>query len=305
VVLAALTRLLPRGLWSHRIVTPATLLRWHRQLVTRKWTYPHTGRSRGRPPTTAAVKALVLRLAKENPTWGYRRVHGELIGLGVNTVCPATVWNILKGAGVDPSPRREGPTWREFCTAQAKTMLACDFAHVDTVFLRRLYILFVIELDTRRVHLLGVTCHPTGPRATQVARDFVSTLEDRGHCFRRLVRDRDTKFTPRSTPCSPASPSACCDPLCALCARTPTPNGGSEPCAPSACTRILIAGPAHLRVVLDEYLAHYNTHRPHRSLDQQPPAGRQLRVITGDAQLDCVERKEVLGGPLNQYAHAA
>jgi putative transposase len=114
-------------------------MRWHRQLITRKWTYPHTGRnSSGRPPTAAAVKALVLRLAKENPTWGYRRIHGELTGLGV-TVCPSTVWNILQAAGIDPCPRRDGQSWREFCTAQAKTMLACDLAHVDTVFLRRLY----------------------------------------------------------------------------------------------------------------------------------------------------------------------
>jgi putative transposase len=194
VVLAALTRLLPRRLCSHRIVTPATLLRWHRQLVARKWTYPRTGPRPGRPPTTAAIKALVVRLAKENQTWGYRRVHGELTGLGV-TVCPSTVWNILKAAGIDPSPRREGPSWREFCTAQATTMLACDVAHVDTVFLRRIYILFVIELDTRRVHLLGVTPHPTGPWATQVARSFVAALDDQGHSFRRLVRDRDTKFT--------------------------------------------------------------------------------------------------------------
>lgn len=124
-----------------------------------------TGRRPGRPPTAAAVKALVLRLARENPAWGYRRIHGELAGLGV-TACPATVWNILKAAEIDPSPQRDGPSWREFCAAQAKTMLACDFAHVDTVFLRRLYALFVIELDARRVHLLGVIHHPTGPWTT-------------------------------------------------------------------------------------------------------------------------------------------
>ena len=194
VVLAALSRLLPRRLRNHRLVTPATLLRWHRKLVTRKWTYPPTGRGPGRPPTAATIKALALRLAKENPKWGYRRIHGELTGLGVR-VCPATVWNVLKAAGVDPSPRQEGPSWREFCSVQAKTMLACDFAHVDTIFLRRFYVLFVIELHTRRVHLLGVTRKPTGAWATQAARNFVSTLDQYGHSFRRLIRDRDAKFT--------------------------------------------------------------------------------------------------------------
>ncbi len=169
VMLAALSRLLPRYLLNHRIVTPATLLGWHRRVVRREGTYPSTGDRSGRPPTPAAVKALVLRLARENAGWGYRRVHGELTGVGVQ-VCPATVWNILQAAGVGPSPRRAGPSWREFCTAQAETMLACDFAHLDTVLVRRLYMLFVIELHTRRVHLLGITHHPTGPWATQVAR---------------------------------------------------------------------------------------------------------------------------------------
>jgi len=192
-VLAALSRLLPRALRNHRIVSPSILLRSNRKLVTRKWTYPPTGRGPGRPQTAATVRALVLRLARENAGWGYRRVHGELTGLGVK-VCPATVWNILQAAGVDPSPRRAGPTWREFCTAQAKTMLACDFNHVDTIFPRRLYILFVIELDTRRVHRLGITHHPTGPWATQVARNFVSSLDEHAHSFRRLIRDRDSKF---------------------------------------------------------------------------------------------------------------
>jgi putative transposase len=140
VVLAALTRLLPRWLWSHRIVTPATLPRWHRPLVTRKWTYPHTGRRPGRRRPRRRSRRWWCASPDRTRRGGYRRVHGELTGLGVNTVCPATVWNIVKAAGVDPSPRREGRTWREFRAAQAKTMLACDVAHVDTVFLRRLYI---------------------------------------------------------------------------------------------------------------------------------------------------------------------
>jgi putative transposase len=257
-----------------------------------------------RPSTAAAVKSLVLRLAKENPTWGYRRVHGELTGLGV-TVCPATVWNILTAAGVDPSPQREGPSWREFCTAQAKTMLACDFAHVDTVFLRRIYILFVIELDTRRVHLLGVTRHPTGLWATQVARDFVATFEERGHAFRRLIRDRDTKFTVAfDAVFASTGITVLRSPV-----RAPRANAYAErwirTLRAECLDRILIAGPAHLRGVLDEYLEHYNTHRPHRSLDQHPPAGPRLSMISaklGDRHLD---RREVLGGLINEYVHAA
>ena len=304
VVLATLCRLLPRPLWDRRLVTPGTILRWHRQLVTRKWTYPPKGGRSGRPPTTAAIKSLVRRLAIENPSWGYRRIHGELAGLEIK-VCPATVWNILTAAGVDPAPRRQGPTWREFCTAQAKTMLACDFAHVDTIFLRRLYLLFVIELDTRRVHLLGVTRHPTGAWATQAARNFISTLDEQGHCFRRLIRDRDSKYTPAfDAVFTSTGISVLRSPI-----RAPRANAYAERwirTLRAECTdRLLITGPAHLRAVLDEYLEHYNSHRPHRSRDQQPPAGPRLSLISGDRCETHVDRKEVLGGLINEYTHAA
>ncbi len=245
----------------------------------------------------------MLRLAKENPTWGYRRIHGEITGVGV-TVCPATVWNIMKAAGIDPSPRREGPSWRELCTAQAKTMLACDFAHVDTVFLRRLYVLFVIELDTRRVHLLGVTRPPTGPWATQAARNFLSTLEEHAHPFRRLSRDRDSKFTTAfDAVFASTGVSVLRSPV-----RAPRANAYAErwirTLRVECLDRMLIVGSAHLRVALDEYVAHYNTHRPHRSLDQQSPVPR-LSITAGDAYHGPVERKEVLGGLINQYVHAA
>ncbi len=195
-VLAALTGLLPRGVLRARIVTPETLLRWHRQLVARHWTYPpKTKPVGGRPRTAAVIRELVIRFANENSGGGHRRVHGELVGLGYRVV-PATVWNILQKAGLDPAPRRSGPSWREFCRTQATTMLACDFFTVDTVLLRRIYVFFVLEVGTRRVHILGVTRHPTGEWVTQQARNFMMVLGERADGFRFLVRDRDTKFTP-------------------------------------------------------------------------------------------------------------
>ena len=153
-ILAALARLLSKERRHDRMVTPDTLLRWHRALVNRHWTKPH--RPPGRPPLSAQLRRLILRMAAENPTWGYRRIHGELAQLGYR-VAPSTVWLLLNRAGIDPAPRRAGLTWRQFLSAQAEGILACDFFHVDTVLLRRLYVLFVIEVSSRRIHLLGVT----------------------------------------------------------------------------------------------------------------------------------------------------
>jgi transposase len=155
-------------------VTPATLLAWHRRLVTRKWDY--TSRRRpGRPPTAAAIRKLVIRIATDNPTWGHRRVHGELVKLG-HPIAASTVWQILHDAGIDPAPRRTGPTWKQFLTAQAHSILATGFFHVDTVLLRRIYALIVIEHGTRRAHLAGITAHPDGAWATQAARNFLMGL---------------------------------------------------------------------------------------------------------------------------------
>jgi hypothetical protein len=146
-MLSALSRLLPANLRRLRLVSPRTLLRWHAQLVARRWTYPR--RQPGRPPVAQPIRALVLRLARENPGWGYRRIQGELVGLG-HPIAASTVWKILKAADIDPAPQRSGPTWRQFLAAQAHAILAVDFVHVDTIFLRRLYILIVIEHDRRR-----------------------------------------------------------------------------------------------------------------------------------------------------------
>jgi putative transposase len=173
--LAALSRLIPRGRWGGVFtVTPATLLAWHRRLVTRKWDYSSRRRP-GRPATAAAISKLVIRIATDNPTWGHRRVQGELVKLG-NPIASSTVWQILHAAGIDPAPRRAGPTWKQFLTAQARGILAIDFVHVDTVLLRRIYALIIIEHGTRRVHLGGITANPNGAWTTQAARNVMMDL---------------------------------------------------------------------------------------------------------------------------------
>jgi putative transposase len=192
-VLAGLARLLTRPAWGGLSVQPATLLRWHHAVVRRRWTYPHR---RGRPPVARELRALVLRLARENPTWGYRRIHDELCRLGHNDrIGATTVWTILQRAGVAPAPKRSALTWRQFLQAQAASVLAVDFFTVETVLLRRLYVLFAIEVATRRVHVLGVTPHPVGEWVVQQARNLLVTIGDDLGRFRLLIRDRDAKFT--------------------------------------------------------------------------------------------------------------
>ena len=193
-VLAALARLLPGSQLRQLrlIVSPRTLLRWHADIVRRHWIYPR--RAPGRPRTALSIRELVLEMARDNPSWGYRRIHGELVGLG-HKLAPSTVWRILKDAGIDPAPTRSELTWQAFLQAQATTILAADFFHVDTVVLRRLYVLFVIEHGTRRVHPAGITAHPTGEWVTQQARNLLMNLGGHADSFKFLIRDRDAKFT--------------------------------------------------------------------------------------------------------------
>ena len=233
LVLAVLARLLPRERWSAFLVTPATLLRWHRELVRRRWTYPHRhGERRGLDPS---VVDLVLRLAEENPRWGYRRIAGECAKLGV-TVSATSVRTILRRHRLKPAPRRSGPSWTQFLRAQADGVLACDFLTVETIGLSRLYVLFVIELDRRRVWLAGVTANPTGAWVAQQAREPLMDMGAQAGRFQSLIRDATPSSPRHSTTSSPPTASAWSARQYGRRRRTPMPNAGSARSGPNAWT---------------------------------------------------------------------
>ena len=301
-VLAALTRRLPTA--SRRqlalIVTARTLLRWHAELVKRRWTYQR--RTPGRPRTGPTFRRLVLEMARDNPTWGYRRICGELTGLGYK-IAPSTIWEILKAAGIDPAPQRAAASWRQFLSVQAKTIAAVDFFHVDTVFLRRLYVLFVIEHHRRRVHLAGITAHPAAAWTVQQARNMLMDLGERTDGLKFLIRDRDAKYTGAFDAVFAAAGTR----IITTPVRAPRANAICEQWIASArreCTdRILITGRRHLQQTLSEYADHYNTHRPHRTLSQQPPGGR-THMAPADDNIR-VRRRDRLGGLLHEYSQVA
>jgi transposase InsO family protein len=301
--LAALSRLVSRHRWPEVFpVTPATILRWHRDLVARKWDY--TSRRRpGRPSTSTSLKTLVVRLARENPVWGHRRIQGELARLG-RAVAASTVWEILHAAGIDPAPRRAGPTWREFLAAQAHAIIACDFLVVETVLLRRLHVLVFIEHGTRRLHLAGVTAHPTGAWAVQQARNLAMDLDDRLSTLRFLIHDRDPLFTAAFGEVFKAEGL---DVITTL-PRTPRMNAMCERVIGTLrrelLDRTLVLNERHLALMVRKYLAHYNGHRPHQSRQQRPP-GIETQPVRDVANLWSVRRKPVVAGLINEYHEAA
>ncbi len=302
-VLAGVARLLPRRRLGRFFVQPETLLRWHRDLVAKHWTYP---RSRpGRPGIAKGTTALVVRLAKENPDWGYRRVHGEMATMGI-AIAPSSVWAILKRHGVEPSPRRSGPTWAEFLSAQAKGLMACDFFHVDTVLLRRLYVLVFIHHDTRLVRIAGVTAKPVSDWVTQQARNLSMELADGASAIKFVVRDRDTKYTGSfnavfvadgvrviRTPVRAPRANAICERVIGTIRR-------------ECLDRMLILGRRHLDAVLAEYVAHYNTHRLHRTLGQRAPSTLDATPAPiDDIDLGKLRRTDRLGGLIHEYRMVA
>jgi putative transposase len=299
-VLAALTRLLPTRRRCGLLVTPSTILRWHRRLIARRWT-TQPARS-GRPAIPAGLRALAVRLATENSSWGYRRIHGELAGLGYQ-IGASTIWKILHDAGFDPSARRAGPSWAEFLRAHAHGILACDLFHLDTITLHRLYAFFVIEHARRRVHILGVTAHPTGAWLTQLARNLSMDLDDAGQRFRFLIRDRDAKFTAAFNAVFTANHMQ----IIKSPVRAPRANAIAERFVGTIrrelLDHILITNRQHAMTALETFEQHYNDHRPHRTLGQAAP----LRPLPDGSrtEIKTVRRYDRLGGLLHEYQQVA
>jgi transposase InsO family protein len=284
------------------LVRPETLLRWHGRMVRRHSTYPTT--STGRPPISDHVRQLVVRLARENPRWGYQRIHGELLRLGVR-VSASSIRRVLRAHGLDPAPRRASTSWRSFLCQQAAGIIACDFFTVDTVWLRRLHVLFFIELGSRRVHLGGVTDHPTGLWVAQQARNLLVNRGDQAAAWKFLIRDRDAKFTRvfddvwRST-----GSEVICTPV-----QAPNANAYAERWVGTVrrecLDQLLIVGRQQLVRVLRRYVEHYNRRRPHRGLAYATPVPSDRAEARNAPNLGRLRRRDVLGGLIHEYEYAA
>jgi len=301
-LLAMLSGTLPRTRWSSFLVTPDTILRWHRRLVTRKWTQPQPGG--GRPALASDVVVLILRLARENPRWGYWRIQGELKKLGIS-VAATSIRTVLLRNGLRPAPRRASVTWRAFLRAQASGIVAVDFFTVETVRLKTLYVLFLIELHTRRVRLAGVTDHPNGLWVAQRARELSMSRDGETKAGtsapRFLVRDRDSKFTRAFDDVFAA------DGIQTITTPIQAPNANAfaerwvRTVRRECLDWMLIWGRRHLERVLGEYVRHYNDERPHRGLALRPPRGIDIGVTPGGVDAVRVRRRDRLGGLVHEY----
>jgi transposase InsO family protein len=280
------------------LVTPDTVLRWHRGIVRRRWAARSMRGKTGRPATRRNIKALVLRLARENPGWGYRRIHGELAGLGVK-VAASTVWEVLKKAGIDPAPRRTGPTWPQFLRSQAEAILACDFFTADLLNGTQAYVLAVIEHATRRIRILGVTLHPTGEWTAQQARNLITDLGEQAHRVKFMIRDRGSNYTAAFD--AVLADAGIRTVLCNV--RTPRMNAIAERwiggCRRELLDRALVWDQAHLRRMLRKYETHHNQHRPHRSLNAAAP----LKPLPEPVDLERygIRRHACIDGMINEY----
>jgi hypothetical protein len=297
VILAAASRSIPRVRWSSFLVTPATLLRWHRELVRKKWTYGKTGRP-GRPPIEPHVRELVLRIARDNPRWGCVRIKGELAKLGI-AVSAATIRTLIRSARLGPAPRRAGPSWTQFLRAQAQGVVACDFFTVETAWLQTLYVLLFIELGSRRIQLSSSTEHPDAAWVTQQARNIVMDLDDRPTAVRFLIRDRDTKFVgPFDEVFRSEGARVIRTPV-----RAPNANAYAERVIETVRAECLdwslILGRGHLDRTLTTYATHYNRGRPHRALGLAPPVTED--VTSPSVSPPDVRRKDLLGGLIHEY----
>jgi putative transposase len=304
ILLAAFSRMLPRHSWAAFSVRPETLLSWHRRLVFRRWTYPH--RRPGRPPISRDVRDLTLRLARENSSWGYLRIAGELHKLGI-AVSASSVRNILVKAGLPPAPRRDSQSWRNFLRAHGESILACDFFTVDTVLLRRLYVLAFISIGSRRIEYVALTSKPDTAWMLQQARNLMMDLDYRDGPVRFLIHDRDAKF-PRAFDALLESDGI---KVIRTPVRAPNANAHMERWVGTArrecLDRLLILGRRQLEHVLRVYVTHYNSERPHRALDLKPPASRIRSPLATAATPHTlqVSRRDLLGGLIHEYELAA
>jgi putative transposase len=301
--LAAASRHLARETWRAFLVTPQTLLRWHRELVRRKWSRG-AGRPPGRPALDEATRAVILRLAHENPRWGYQRIQGELAKLGLR-VSATAIRTLLGRHGLGPSPRRGGVSWPVFLRQQAASVLACDFFTVETMWLKTLYVLFFIELRSRRVHLGGCTANPDAAWVTQQAKNLVLGRPDLEGRLQFLVRDRDSQFTPAFDEVFRSEAVR----VLRTPVRAPRANAYAERWVRTVRTEcldwLLILNRTHLERVLRVYVRHYNHQRPHRGLGLATPQGQRQREPIACAGTGAVDRRDLLGGLLHEYYQAA